>query len=98
MKIPKTFQLMGQTITVQLELPEDVTDEQATSAYCYFVVYEILDTMEEIKLRDNNKFVSLFSGLLHQALTTGDTEEFIVSTVKVKETGKTIGFKRTNTK
>lgn len=94
MKIPKTFRLMGQTIEVQLDLPEDVTEEQATSAYCYLIVYDILDTMEELRLRDNTKFVSLFSGLLHQALTTGDTEEFTISPVKTKEGGKPIGFKR----
>lgn len=95
MKIPKTFKLMGQTIDVQLDLPEDVTEEQATSAYCYLLVYNILDTMEEIKLRDNNRFVSLFSGLLHQALTTGDTEEFTATPVKTRDGNKPIGFKRT---
>lgn len=88
---------MGQTIDVQLNIPEDATDEQVAAAYYYLIVYDVLDMMEEIKLRDNNKFVSLFSGLLHQALTTGDNEQFTTSPVKTEKPSKTIGYTRTKT-
>ena len=98
MKIPTKFKLLGQTVEVQLNLPEDATDEQCSSSYYYLLVYEILDMMEEEKLLNNKKFVSMFSGLLHQAMTTAEAGDEIPGLVKTGPAGKTIGFNRTTVK
>lgn len=48
---------------------EDLIEHNFLHELTRFILY----MMEEDKLRDNEKFVSVFSGLLHQAL---DTMEF----------------------
>jgi len=46
------------------------TQEQIEHTFCHELIHYILEKLNEKELRDNEKFVDTFAGLLHQALTT----------------------------
>jgi predicted SprT family Zn-dependent metalloprotease len=100
-RIPKSFNLLGKTITVEddprliftdgangmahyrtsrirlqphcHEQPVLAVDREHT--FLHELVHHILVSMEQQKLNDDEKFVNLFSGLLHQAITTMEYDE-----------------------
>jgi predicted SprT family Zn-dependent metalloprotease len=47
---------------------------QLEQVFLHELVHYILNEMNEYNLRDNEKFVDVFAGLLHQALTTMEFE------------------------
>ena len=49
--------------------------EQVEATFCHELVHFILSEMEEEKLRQDERFVGLFSGLLHQALNSFSSEK-----------------------
>jgi hypothetical protein len=58
-------------IVIQPSVPGNPrTSEQIEHTFFHELVHFILDAMQEEELRKNEKFVDVFSGLLHQALTT----------------------------
>ena len=44
--------------------------EMVEHTFLHELIHHILDTMGESELRDNEKFVDILSGLLHQAFRT----------------------------
>jgi len=46
------------------------TQEQIEQTFLHELTHYILEKLNERELRDNEKFVNTFAGLLHQALTT----------------------------
>ena len=54
-----------------------ITREDLEQTFFHELVHSILNSMSEKELSGNEKFVELFSSLLHQALTTqsGDIDE-----------------------
>jgi predicted SprT family Zn-dependent metalloprotease len=55
------------------EQPVLADDREKT--FLHELVHHILVNMEQPKLNDDEKFVNLFAGLLHQALTTMEYDE-----------------------
>ena len=96
MRIPKSFNLMGKTYTVeymprlnfsegamgmayhrshriglQTDTPEYTrTTEDNEQTFLHELTHHILHAMGETKLNNNEKFVDMFAGFLHQALTS----------------------------
>ena len=52
-----------------------VPDTQLEQTFFHELVHTILDNMNEYKLSKNEKFIEVFSGILHQALTTFEYED-----------------------
>ena len=101
MNIPKSFQIMGHnikinlnpsfrlvegnlgvadyqtcTITLQKDTPEFPISRTALEhTYCHEMVHWILYSMGEEELRENEKFVDLFGGFLHQILNTSKGDQ-----------------------
>lgn len=54
-------------------IPRDRSDNEQT--FLHELTHHILHAMGETKLNDNEKFVDMFSGFLHQALTTMEYDD-----------------------
>lgn len=69
---------------------QDATDsvirpkECIEHTYLHELVHFILHFMEETELKSNEKFVDVFSGLLHQALQTSDYETGVLDQGYIK--------------
>lgn len=61
------------------------TPESMEHSYLHEVTHFILNAIGEEELRDNEKFVELFSRALHQVLTTGEYDNAVSNLVKEKE-------------
>lgn len=91
MRIPKTFMLGGQTITVEtkdkIDNNPDIDGQAMYSAgkililsklkgdyrdfvFIHELIHHILNSMNEDKLKKNEKFVDLFATFLHQYMKT----------------------------
>lgn len=51
---------------------KDLSEQQQEHTFYHELVHAILDTMGEEELSDNEKFVDIFSGLLHQSIKTSE--------------------------
>jgi len=93
MRIPKTFMLGGQTITVEtkdkIDNNPDIDGQAMYSAgkililsklkgdyrdfvFIHELIHHILNSMNEDKLKKNEKFVDLFATFLHQYMKTAE--------------------------
>ena len=91
MRIPKTFMLGGQTITVEtkdkIDNNPDIDGQAMYSAgkiqilsklkgdyrdfvFTHELIHHVLNSMNEDKLKKNEKFVNLFATFLHQYMKT----------------------------
>jgi len=62
-------------IGIQTHSPEfPRTQEDDEQTFLHELTHHILHAMGETKLNDNEKFVDMFAGFLHQALTTMEYE------------------------
>lgn len=60
-----------QTSSIEYPIP----DEDREQSFLHELTHHILHVMKETKLNDNEKFVDMFAGFLHQALTTMEYDE-----------------------
>lgn len=62
-------------IRLQTHCPEHpFIDSDRERVFLHELTHHILHAMEETKLNNNEKFVNMFAGFLHQALTTMEYE------------------------
>lgn len=52
-----------------------ILSKQAEQTFLHELVHVILERMGESDLSNNEKFVDVFAGMLHQALTTAEYED-----------------------
>ena len=61
------------------------TAESIEQSYLHEVTHFILNAIEEKKLRDDEKFIELFSRALHQVLTTSEYDNSISNLIEKGE-------------
>lgn len=61
--------VLGTKVNIQDKI-EDIPLSQQEHAFLHELTHQILTMMGETRLGNNEKFVDMFSGLLHQALET----------------------------
>lgn len=66
------------TMRIRLQthcMEHPLLDSDREKIFLHEVIHHILNVMEEDKLNNNEKFVNMFAGFLHQVLTTMEYDD-----------------------